>query len=149
VRFATRWGCDKEVFMNRFSYRRAGLLLLAVSALTALVMAPAASGAHVVPATADSLTIKLVENYRQTISDAACAAQPGRAVGEHSPPLNVVMPSSCLPPQFVPNTAARLGPLSDSSVKLTAIQDDPGIAGDQADLGLEAHLKNVVCNNAV
>lgn len=134
--------------MHKFSYRRAGMLLLAASSLTALVMAPSASGTHVVPGTADTLTIKLVENYRQTISDAACAAQPGRVVGEHSPPLSAVMPSSCLPPQFVPGTAARLGPTSDSSIKLTAIQEDPMVVGDQADLGLEAHLKNVVCNNA-
>jgi hypothetical protein len=134
--------------MHRFPYRRVSLLLLAVSALTALVLAPSASGTHVVPGTADALTIKLVENYRQTITDTACASQ-GRTVGEHSSPLSLVMPSSCLPPQFAPGTAARLGPSSDSSIKLTAIQEDPSTLGDQADLGLEAHLKNVVCNNAL
>jgi hypothetical protein len=100
---------------------------------------------HLVPAVADTTAVKLVNNYRQTISTAACSAQ-GRTNGTHAAPFSM---ASCLPPAFAPGTAAALGPGSDSSVLLTTVQDNPLTVLDEADIGVAAHLKNVICLSAV
>jgi len=100
---------------------------------------------HLVPAVANTLTVKLVNNFRQTLTPTACTAS-GRTAGSHRAPFS--MPS-CLPPAFLPGTAAALGPGSDSSVLLTALQDNTSTAPDEGDIGVEAHLKNVICLSAV
>ena len=121
--------------------RRSALLSFAAISLFALVMAGPALASHLLPAKADVVFVKLVENYRQTISPSACTAS-GRTNGSHAPPFSF---ASCLPPAFLPGTAAALGPVSDSGVGLNAIQDDPSTPVDEADIGLSAHLKDVIC----
>jgi hypothetical protein len=120
---------------------RKAIFFLAVCVLLPLTMAGSAAASHLVPAKADVMSNKLVNNYRQTISSAACTAS-GRTNGTHAPPFTF---ASCLPPAFLPGTAAALGPLSNSLVQLDAIQDDPSTATDEADIGLNGHLKNVIC----
>jgi hypothetical protein len=129
------------------TFTRRLMLSVAAAALLALATAGSASAGHLVPATADTMFNKLVNNYRQTLTPAACAAS-GRVAGGHAPPLAL---SSCLPPAFLPGTAAALGaaPGSDSGVKLTAMQDDPATAVDEGDILVESHLKGVICLAAV
>jgi 6-phosphogluconolactonase (cycloisomerase 2 family) len=104
-----------------------------------------------VPATAMEVKGSLVNNLRQTLTPAACAAS-GRVSGGHAPPFAL---SSCLPPAFLPGTAAALGadpdPTvgSESTVKLTAVQDNPATPGDEGDIRIESHLRGVICLGAV
>lgn len=123
------------------SLRQRMMLSFGVASLLTFAMAGPALASHLVPATADVMDNKLVNNYRQTISSAACTAS-GRTNGSHAQPFSF---ASCLPPAFLPGTAAALGPASNSGVALKAIQDDPSTATDEADIALAAHLKGVIC----
>jgi hypothetical protein len=123
---------------------RNALLPVLVVSIWAVVMPGSAFASHLVPATADVMANKLVNNYRQTISPGACTAS-GRTNGSHAPPFSF---ASCLPPAFLPGTAAALGPASNSGVVLNAIQDDPSTATDEADIAFTAHLKGVICLTA-
>ena len=58
--------------------RRSALLSFAAISLFALVMAGPALASHLLPAKADVVFVKLVENYRQTISPSACTASASR-----------------------------------------------------------------------
>jgi hypothetical protein len=132
------------------TFTRRVVLCLAAAGVLALASAGTASASHLVPDVADIMLNKLVNNYRQTISPAACTGS-GRTPGSHAPPFSF---ASCLPPAFLPGTAAALGsfpagPPSNSSVLLTAVQDNPSTAVDEGDIGVEVHLKGVICLLAV
>jgi DNA-binding beta-propeller fold protein YncE len=107
--------------------------------------------AYPIPATATEVKGSLVNNFRQTLTSAACTAS-GRTSGAHAAPFAL---SSCLPPAFLPGTAAALGadpdPTvgSESTVKLTAVQDNPATPGDEGDIRIESHLRGVICLGAV
>jgi hypothetical protein len=128
------------------TFARRVMLCFAAVTILALASAGTASASHLVPDVADIMFNKLVNNYRQTISTAACSAS-GRVNGSHAPPFGF---ASCLPPMFLPGTAAALGsyppgPPTDNSVLLHAVQDDPTTAADEGDIGIEVHLKGVIC----
>src|SRR6266516_2849659 len=127
------------------SLMRRAMLSLAAALMLGLGTAGSASASHLVPASASTISNTLVNNYRQTISSAACAAS-GRTDGTHAPPFSF---AACLPPAFLPGTAAALGPGGTSGVMLTAIPDDPATPADEGDIKVEAHLKNVICLGVV
>jgi hypothetical protein len=123
------------------TFIRRAMLIFAAALVIGAVSAGPASASHLVPATADSMMNRMVNNYRQTISPAACATT--RTNGTHAPPFSV---ASCLPPAFLPGTQAALGPGGFSFVNLFAVQDDPTTpAIDEGDITIEVHLKNVIC----
>jgi hypothetical protein len=83
--------------------------------------------------------MSLVPMFRQTISASQCAARGGQS-STHGPPLAF---SSCNPPGYLPNTMARLGPNSSSSVEVTGIAGDPATSADEADLSFNVSANDV------
>lgn len=87
------------------------------------------------------LAVRLVPNFRQTISDTQCQARGGTPSG-HGPPLAF---SSCNPPGFVPGTVAHMG--SDPSyggghVQL-AVRLGDAAPGDLADVLITSYVGDV------
>jgi hypothetical protein len=123
------------------TFARRLVLCFSVLALLGLYNTGTASASHLVPRVADTMLNTLVNNYRQTISPAACAAS-GRVSGSHAPPFAL---ASCLPPAFLPGTQAALGPMSDSRILLTAVQDDPASAVDEGNINIDVKMTGVIC----
>jgi hypothetical protein len=91
------------------------------------------------PASASPLTVELVPAFRVTLGSTQCAARGGTS-SSHGAPLTL---ESCNPPAYLPGTAARLGPESQSSVSLTAIEGIPETTTDEADLSFSLDVTDV------
>jgi Tol biopolymer transport system component len=80
------------------------------------------------PATASTLHVPLVPEFRRTISATQCQAR-GGSPSTHGAPLSL---ESCNPPGFLPGTRARFGPQTEGYVELTAVPGDPATEPNEA-----------------
>src|SRR5207249_938448 len=87
---------------------------------------PEPPGPYDHPATASTLHVPLVPEFRQTISATQCQAR-GGSPSTHGAPLSL---ASCNPPGFLPGTRARFGPQTEGYVDLTAVPGDFATAPD-------------------
>jgi hypothetical protein len=132
--------------------RRAGFLSGLAVLASLLTAGPTLAGHYVPmppgppPASPGTITSDLVQNYRQTISAAACGAS-GRVTGTHRPPLPVPGPGlSCTPPAFLPGTAATIGgagPIPPGS----GVANITSVFGP-SDFTVGATLTGIVCTAA-
>ena len=100
---------------------------------------------HDVPATADTMHVALVPNFRQTINATGCTARGGTS-GSHGPPLSFL---SCSPVTQLPGTQAHFGNQATGSADITLIPGDyDPTNGDQADLGVALIASDVRQNSA-
>jgi Tol biopolymer transport system component len=94
---------------------------------------------HDTPASASTLSVPLVPEFRQTISATQCQAR-GGLPSNHEPPFAL---TSCNPPAFPNGIQAHLGAQATGMAQLTVIPGDLTTPADEADVSLAANLTDV------